>query len=48
MLRPSGPAPDGGRVWQLIDSSTIGGIEKHIAVLTSSLMRIGIPTEIVL
>ena len=48
MLRPSGPAPDGGRVWQLIDSSTIGGIEKHIAVLTSSLMRIGIPPEIVL
>jgi glycosyltransferase involved in cell wall biosynthesis len=48
VLRPPGPAPDGGRVWQLIDSSTIGGIEKHIAVLTSSLMRIGIPTEIVL
>lgn len=36
------------KIWQLVDSSTIGGIEKHIAVLTRSLIGAGFAPEIVL
>lgn len=35
-------------IWQLIDSSGIGGIERHIATLATSLRRRGIATEVVL
>ncbi len=35
-------------VWQIVDSSTIGGIERHMALLTESLLRHGIETQLVL
>lgn len=35
-------------VWQIVDSSNIGGIEKHMAVLTASLRQRGIDARIVL
>ena len=37
-----------GPIWQLVDSSTIGGIESHIAALSAALRDAGQPTEIVL
>ena len=35
-------------IWQLIDSSTIGGIESHVATLSEALIKKGRATEIVL
>jgi glycosyltransferase involved in cell wall biosynthesis len=35
-------------IWQLIDSSSVGGAERHIATLADGLRRAGHPTEIVL
>ena len=35
-------------VWQIVDSSNIGGIEKHMAVLTESLRHHGIDARIIL
>ena len=35
-------------IWQFIDSSSVGGAERHVATLTGSLRRAGWPAEIVL
>ncbi|WP_084540170.1 glycosyltransferase family 4 protein [Azorhizobium doebereinerae] len=35
-------------VWQLVDSSTVGGIETHIGVLAGALMREGLAVRVVL
>ena len=35
-------------IWLLVDSATVGGIERHIATLAEALNRAGHPTEIVL
>jgi glycosyltransferase involved in cell wall biosynthesis len=35
-------------IWQLIDSSSVGGAERHIATLADGLRRAGNPVEIVL
>lgn len=37
-----------GPVWQLIDSSSVGGIERHIEMLTRGLRRIGVECQVVL
>lgn len=37
-----------GAIWQFIDSSNIGGIERHIEILTRALHQAGIQTQIVL
>ena len=41
-------AQKSGSLWQLVDSSAIGGIERHIAVLTGALREHGIASKIVL
>ena len=35
-------------IWILVDSSTVGGIERHIATLADALRRVPLSTEIVL
>ena len=35
-----------GEIWQLVDSSTVGGIESHIAVLARALMAQGLPVRV--
>lgn len=35
-----------GDIWQLVDSSTVGGIETHIAVLARALMAEGVPVRV--
>jgi glycosyltransferase involved in cell wall biosynthesis len=35
-------------IWQLIDSSGVGGIERHVATLTTSLRAVRLPAEVVL
>lgn len=35
-------------VWQLVDSSTLGGIERHIEMLATGLIRVGYPCKVVL
>ncbi|MGU3495218.1 glycosyltransferase family 4 protein [Xanthobacteraceae bacterium A53D] len=35
-------------VWQLVDSSTVGGIETHVSVLSAALMRRGLSVRVVL
>ncbi len=35
-----------GEIWQLVDSSTVGGIETHIAVLARALMADGLPVRV--
>lgn len=37
-----------GPVWQVIDSSGVGGAERHIETLTHGLIRRGVPTTVVL
>ncbi len=38
----------GDQVWQLVDSSTIGGIETHVGVLAAALRRAGWDAQVVL
>ena len=38
----------GGHIWQLVDSSTIGGIERHIELLADALIENGHRCEVVL
>jgi glycosyltransferase involved in cell wall biosynthesis len=38
----------GGHIWQLVDSSTIGGIERHIELLADGLIGMGHRCEVVL
>jgi|SRR5450756_282661 len=38
----------GGHIWQLVDSSTIGGIERHIELLAEALIEKGHSCEVVL
>lgn len=37
-----------GPIWQLVDSSAIGGIERHIEMLSRGLIRVGLDCEVVL
>ncbi len=41
-------AGSGRLVWLLIDSSSVGGAERHVATLAQSLRRCGLPAEVVL
>jgi glycosyltransferase involved in cell wall biosynthesis len=38
----------GGMIWILVDSSSVGGIERHVATLAEALRRASLDTEIVL
>ncbi len=35
-------------IWQFVDSSSVGGIESHVATLTGELVKAGFPAKIVL
>lgn len=45
---PISSQPFSAPIWQLLDSSTIGGIERHVALLAAALTSSGFPSRVVL
>jgi glycosyltransferase involved in cell wall biosynthesis len=39
--------PQGTVIWQLVDSRSLGGIERHVGILAAALRAHGLPTEVV-
>ncbi|MDX2158560.1 MAG: glycosyltransferase family 4 protein [Hyphomicrobiaceae bacterium] len=45
---PLRDTPGGHVVWLIVDSRSVGGIERHVAILAQGLLRSGIEVEVVL